>query len=135
MTYLIFILVTLALLAGFSLLTWYETERGIRLFAPLRMRLDQRVERVEFVLSHVDLSAFLRDAIRALARRVAHDVAHLSLQAVRAVERLLTRLVRRFRMRQAVTAAPRGNARAFVKTLSDFKNGLKAAQPDALDIR
>ncbi len=135
MVYLISILSTLALLGGFSLLTWYEARRGTRLFAPLRARIDRNVERAEFVFSHVDLSAFLREVVRTLAHRVAHDVAHVSLQVVRAAERLLTRLVRRFRMRQATTPAPRGNARAFIKTLSDFKNGLKTVQPDALDVR
>lgn len=130
MTYLIFILATLALLAGFLALTRYEAKRGTRFFAPLRTRLDQGIEHIEFILAHVDLGAFLRDEIRGFARRLAHDGAHLSLQAVRAIERFLTGLVRRFRMRQEVDAIPRESARTFVKTLSDFKVHLKTVRPD-----
>lgn len=135
MAYLIFIFAAGILLGGFLTLTWYETKRRMRFLAPLRARLDQNVERLTFILAHIDFSAFLRDEIRGFARRIAHDGAHLSLQAVRAAERFLTSLVRHFRTRQAMNAAPRENAREFVKTLSDFKNGLKTTHPDALDVR
>jgi hypothetical protein len=133
MAYLIFILTALVLLIGFFALTWYETEHGVRLYGPLRTRLDRNVERIEFILGHVDLGAFLRDEIHHFARRIGHDSVHLSLIVVRAIERLLTRLVRYFHMRQAVDAAPRESARAFVKTLSDFKGGLKATHPEISD--
>ncbi len=135
MIYFISIPVALVIFFSFFALTWYETKRGARLFEALRARFDQHVGRIEFILTHIDLGAFLREAVRHFARRVAHDSAHFSLQVVRAVERLLTRLVRRFRMRQTIDIAPRGNARAFVKTLSDFKNSLKTIHPDVLDIR
>lgn len=131
---LIFILVTLALLVAFLALTEHEARRNIRLFSERRARLDRSVERVEFVLSHVDLGAFLRDEIRRVVARVGHDIAHLSLQSVRAAERLLTRLVRHLRSRHEVEAAPRESARAFVKTLSDFKSRLKATHPEISDI-
>ncbi len=132
--YLIFILITLVLLVGFFVLTEYEARRGARFFAQGRARLDQNVERVEFVLAHVDLGAFLRDEIRRLAGRLSHDIAHLSLQSVRAAERLLTRLVRHLRVRHAVDAAPRESTREFVKTLSDFKGRLKATHPEIQEI-
>lgn len=134
MTYLIFILITLVLLAGFLVLTWHETERGTRVFAPLRARLDRNVERIEFILTHVDLGVFLRDEIHHFAHRVGHDSVHLSLQVVRAIERLLTRLVRYFRTRQADDVVPRESARVFVKTLSDFKMHLKTTRPDVPEI-
>jgi len=44
--------------------------------------------------------------------------------AVRAVERLLTRVVRYLRTRQAVDAQPRGTTREFVQQLSEFKGQL-----------
>lgn len=135
MAYLIFIFITLVLLGGFFALTWYETERGMRFYAPLRARLDQNVEHVTFILTHVDLAAFLRDEIRHFARRIGHDSVHLSLVVVRATERLLTRLIRYFHTRQAVDVAPRESARAFVKTLSDFKGSLKATHPEISDIQ
>jgi len=130
MTYLVFVLATLVLLSGFLALTWYETGRGVRFYASSRTRLDQNVERIEFILAHIDLSAFLRDEIRHFARRIGHDIVHLSLVVVRAVERTLTRLIRYFHMRQAVDIAPRESAREFVKTLADFKNGLKGTHPE-----
>lgn len=133
--YLIFILVTSALLGGFFVLTAYEARRSVRLFSSQRARLDRNVERVEFVLGHVDLGAFLRDEVRRLISRGGHGLAHLSLQAVRATERFLTRLVRRLRSRQEETIAPRESTREFVKTLSDFKNNLKETRPEISDIQ
>lgn len=130
MAYLIFILITLALFAGFFALTKYEAERGMRFFAPSRARLDREVERVEFIVAHVDLGAFVYDEVRHFMSRVGHDIVHLSLIVVRAVERLLTRLVRYMRIRHAETAAPRESTRAFVKELSDFKDHLEATRPE-----
>jgi hypothetical protein len=133
--YLIFILITLALLAGFFVLTSYEERRGTRLFAPARIRLDERVARIEFILAHVSLGAFARDEIRRAASRIGHDIVNVSLQTVRIVERLLTRLLRYIRTRHAVEVTPRGSARPFVKTLSDFKDRLKATHPEISDIQ
>lgn len=132
---LIFILVSLALLGGFVALLGYEARRGVRVFAAQRDRLDHSVERAEFILRHVDFGAFAREEMRRIAERISHDAAHLSLQAVRAAERLLTRLVRHLRSRRAEDAAPRENARAFVKTLSDFKGQLKVPHPEPIDIQ
>ncbi len=133
--YLIFIFVSLALLGGFLVLTDYETRRGIRFFAQERARLDRNVERIEFVLAHVDLGVFLRDEVRRLAGRLGHDIAHISLQSVRATERLLTRLVMHLRSRHDINTTPRESTRAFVKTLSDFKSRLKATHPEISDIQ
>ncbi len=134
MTYVIFILVSLALLVGFFVVTNHEMRRGVRFFAPLRTRLDHSVAQVEFILTRVNLAAFLRDEMRHAAHRIGHESVHLSLIVVRAVERLLTRLVRRFHMRQATDTVPRENVREFVKTLSDFKGQLKSTHPEVSDI-
>src|SRR3989338_74264 len=105
-------------------------------FAPRRReRLDQAVEHFALVLAQVDFNAFLRDEMRRIAGRVSHDIAHLSLQAVRTAERLLTRLVRYLRSRHAVDTPPGENVREFVKTLSDFKGKLKATHPEVTDIQ
>ena len=130
MTYLIAVLVSLALLAGFVSLVQYETKSGARLFALKRAQFDAHVERIEFIVEHVDLLAFAQDEVRHAMTRLGHAVAHLSLVAVRAVERLLTRLVRHLRIQHEDEVAPRETAREFVKTLSDFKDGLKATHPD-----
>ncbi|MDP2665825.1 MAG: hypothetical protein Q8P23_04335 [bacterium] len=135
MEYLIFILITLALLGGFFALTNYEARRGVRVFATHRARLDRNIERIEFILGHVDLGAFLRDEIHHFARRIGHDSVHLSLIVVRATERLLTRLIRYFHTRQATDTTPHENVREFVKTLSDFKGGLKATHPEVGEIK
>jgi hypothetical protein len=124
-----------ALLGGFFVLTNYEVSRGVRVFATHRVRLDHSIERVEFILQHVDFGSFLRTEVRHLAARLSHDIAHLSLQAVRATERLLTRLVMHLRSKHSVDTAPRGNVREFVKTLSDFKGGLKATHPEVGEIK
>lgn len=134
MFHIILILITFVLLGGFFLLTSYETEHGVRFYAPFRSRLDRNVEHIKFIWENVDLGAFLRDEVRHLARRIGHDAVHLSLFLVRAVERLLTRLMRYFHMRQAIDTAPRESTRAFVKTLSDFKDGLNATHPEISDI-
>ncbi|OGG78586.1 hypothetical protein A3A36_01850 [Candidatus Kaiserbacteria bacterium RIFCSPLOWO2_01_FULL_52_12b] len=127
-------LIVLALIAGFFILTWYEAERGVRFFAAQRSRLDQNVERISFAFAHIDFGAFLREEMRHLIVRISHDIAHLSLMVVRAVERLLTRLVRRLRTPRALDTAPRDSAREFVKTLSEFKGQLNATHPEISDI-
>lgn len=130
MAYLIAVLVALAFLVGFVALTQYESRRGFRLFAHARAELDAQVGRIEFIVEHVDLAAFVREEAHHAVNRIGHWVAHLSLQVVRAVERFLTRLVRHLRRRNEETVAPRENAREFVKTLSDFKETINAVHPE-----
>jgi len=135
MTYLIFILAMLVLLAGFFALSDYETQRGVRVFARGRARLDENIERISFILTHIDFGSFLREEMRHIMHRIAHDIAHFSLQAVRATERFLTHLVRYLRTKHAVgTMPPHENAREFVKTLSDFKGHLEETRPEIPDI-
>lgn len=127
---LLFIGTALALLVGFVVLIQYETRRGgVRVFAATRSQFDTTICRWTFVLEHVDFIAFARDEIGALMIYIGHALARISLQAVRSVERLLTRAVRHFRMQHPDTTGPRENAREFVKTLSDFKDNLNATHP------
>lgn len=133
--YIVFILVSLLLLVGFFVLTSYETRRGVRFFVLQRERLDRIVERTEFIVENVNLGEFLRDEIHHLIGRFGHYIVHSSLIAVRAVERLLTNLVRRLRTHPIVDEAPRETAREFVKTLSDFKDSLNATHPEITDIK
>jgi len=132
--YLIFIFISIALLSGFFVLTECETKRGVRFLAPQRTRLDEIVDRVMFVVTHVDFNSFVRDITRRLVHYMAHEVAHFSLLVVRAVERFLTRIVQHLRAKRAVDAPAREPAREFVQTLSDFKDQLKATPPDVPDV-
>ncbi len=134
MAYLIFILIALALLAGFFLLSDYETRRSARIFARERASFDEQVERAEFILANVDLAAFLREEFHRIAGRIAHDTAHFSLQTVRSIERFLTRLVKRLRVHREIASVSRESSREFVKTLSDFKDHLKETPPEIPDI-
>lgn len=96
MVYILFILLSLALLLGFLALTTVETRRGVRVFAPLRAKLDELAQASE-ELSRVDLAVFVLHLLRDATHRVLHDLAHLSLLLIRAIERELTRLVKHVR--------------------------------------
>ncbi len=134
MAYLVSILTAIGLLVGFVALCDYEMRRGTRFFASLRMRLDRDIEQIAFILARVDVGAFLFEEMRHIVSRSGHAVAHVSLQAVRAAERLLTRLVRHLRREDAVDTVPRESMREYVKTLSDFKDRLKTTHPEVPDI-
>lgn len=126
---LISVLGTLALLVGFVVLTRYEVQHGVRFFVNSRARFDGFIGRIEFIIEHVDLLAFVRDEVHHAVMSLGHQIAHLTLQAVRAVERILTRIVRHLRTKHEEEVAPRETAREFVKTLSDFKETLNAKHP------
>lgn len=134
MEYFVFVTLSIALLVGFVMLTRYESRRGIRVRAALRDRLDADAERVAFILAHVDFAAFLKEEVHRVMTRLGHSIATISLQSVRAVERLLTRLVRHMRTKHPEGGEPRESTREFVKTLADFKGNLKATHPEISDI-
>jgi hypothetical protein len=149
MAYLVFFLVLVLLFFGFLALTASERKRGSRLFAAAaRADFDARVARAEFVATHVDFAAFVRDTLKSGAERAAHDTAHAILQAVRWSERQLTRAVRTLRARRAEMAASgaqNGAAQAppadaapaqaseFARGMADFKQDLRAQRPDATE--
>lgn len=101
MSYLIAILLSLLLLVAFVLWSWLETARGFRVLPRARKRFDRQVSRTAFVLTHIDWHAFTRHVARTTLERVAHDVVHTTLVAVRAAERTLTRHIRTLRERVA----------------------------------
>jgi hypothetical protein len=149
MAYLVSILVSIALLAGFLALTAREARTGRRVLKGARRSLDREAGRVEFVFAHVDFASALRALLIAAGERAAHDLAHGILVAVRLVERLLTRAVRALRTRRAqvrveraaapedAPALPSVPATPLAKTLRDFKDHLrrhpKAPRPAALE--
>ncbi|MDE1966444.1 MAG: hypothetical protein KGI41_04365, partial [Patescibacteria group bacterium] len=100
MAYVVAILVALALLIGFIVLTVYERARGARFFEAYRASLDAQAERLAFIAEHVDFPAFLRDSSRELAAYAMHEIVNGTLITVRALERLLTRAVRYLRVRR-----------------------------------
>ncbi len=134
MAYLIFVGTSLVLLVGFFVLTWYEEKRGVRYQEPQRASIDSKVKRIEFIATHVDFAAFTREESYRILSQVGHVTAHFSLQTVRAVERLLTRLVRHLRTKHPVEVRPAGETREFVKTLSDFKERLKGTMPEVKEM-
>lgn len=135
MGYLTAILIAGGLLGGFLALTRLETARGARLFGAQRVRLDATLERFAYIFAHVDFAAFLREESRHLAERVGHDVAHLTLQGVRATERFLTRVVRYFRTKETERTTPaRESERPFIETLSQFKEELNATRPEMSEL-
>lgn len=121
-------LVTLSAWGAFVALTRLEAKRGTRVWGGRRAVFDVIVTRFSFILEHVDFAGFVREEARHGADQAGHALAHLSLQFVRWIERLLTQAVRSFRVREA-TRIPRESSRAFVRTLSEFKEHLKATAP------
>lgn len=135
MAYLAFIIITLALAVGWVALVGYESRTGVRYAAIQRANLDARVEHIRFLLAHVDFISFIRDEFRRLISHAGHDLVELSLRAVRAVERFLTHTVRSLRMRRPAETHSQGNAREFIKNLTEFKNHLQPPHSELSDIQ
>lgn len=101
MPYILYLGLPAVLLALFIALVAVEGKRGRRLvLAGRRYNLDLKVSRAAFVIRHVDWGAFINDIARTSIERLAHDLAHTTLMAVRAVERQLTGFVRTLRARR-----------------------------------
>ena len=135
MIHLIVIGIALVLAGGFLVLNAYEKTLAERYYEEYRARLDKEVKRLTFILTHVDFAAFAREESHRIAGKISHYVAHLTLQAVREIERLLTRLVRYLRVHHQVEVRPAAEAREFVKTLSDFKERLKDTMPEVAPVQ
>lgn len=135
MAYLISILTAIGFLVGFFALSDYETRRGMRFFMPLRVRLDQDVEHITFILTHADFETFVINEVRHMTSRIGHTLVHFSLQTVRAAERLLTHLIQHLRRKHSVDTVPRESIREYVKTLSNLKDHLKTTRPEVPDIQ
>ena len=131
---LIFVLITIALLAAFLALTQWEQARGRRLLSSTREQLDLEVERAVFVARHVDWGAYASEQMRAFSLWLGHEVAHLSLRFVRFIERILAKTVRQLRHQAASSeSAAAEPTRPFIEALSDFKEELKDSRPDNID--
>jgi hypothetical protein len=124
MAYLIAIAVLVTILVAFLVLVSFERSSGKRLFAGRRYTLDGKVERVNFVLRHVDWGAFSADVARSTLERTVHDIAHGSLLATRALERFLTRVVRTLRTRRDVPLPPPSVSRT-TATVTYLKRAVK----------
>ncbi len=122
MPYLIFIAVPLLVLAGFLALVSFEERRGSRIIlAGQRYRLDLTVARISFVVKHVDWGAFINDLVRTSVERATHDIAHMALVAVRALERQLTQVVRTLRARRdQPLLAPRADRPSRIQTAISY---------------
>ncbi len=131
MYYLIAIGISSLALVGFLALTRFEAARGVRYAADRRAHLDRFVERMGFIIAHVDFAAWAKEETRMLGHRISHAVAHLSLQGIRMLERLLTRAVKHLRAKESLRdAAPRTTERPFIGTLAEFKTELSAARTE-----
>jgi len=124
----------IALFAGLLLLTRYEAAHSARFFAARRSAFDLRLTHLQFALTHIDFESFVREQAHILGARIAHDIAHLALLIVRAVERILTRLVKQLRARHGIVAVNTATPRAFVKTMSDFKQHLATTRPPVPEV-
>ena len=129
------ILATLVLLAAYILALVLEARRGARFGARYRERLDQLVVQTEFIMAHVDFTSFFRSEAKRLGLYAIHESAHLALQAVRAVERFLTHVVKRLRLHPEAPLPEGASARHFVRTLSEFKGHLDTTRPEMSEVR
>jgi hypothetical protein len=107
MTYLLLIIASIALFAGFFGVTVVEARTGTRYFAGVRAKLDKRVARTSFIIKHVDWLEFFTHLVQSFIERVLHDLAHWTLIAVRFLERELTNVVRYLRDRRPNLLAPK----------------------------
>lgn len=129
------IIAALVLVALYVAILVVEAKRGARFFERERARLDRTVRQGVFILAHVDFASFAKEQTRILARRLVHDIAHLSLGLVRAAERLLTQAVRRLRTQPPSARPSAESSRTFVRTLSEFKGQLESSRPKMPEAR
>jgi hypothetical protein len=104
--YLLLISISLLLLLAFMALTLTEARTGTRFLAVPRARLDTWVTRASFLVEHVNWSEFIAHLVQSLAARIAHDIVHWTLMAVRFAERQLTRAMRYLRDSRPNVLAP-----------------------------
>jgi hypothetical protein len=122
--------VSILLFAGFLLLTYLESSRQFRLMPASRAKLDRHVKRVAFVVSHVDWSAFIGQLVRNAAEIIVHDVAHATLLVIRALERLLTRIVHGLRTRRLSRSEDPGTVTTVVERIAHLRETLRRARAE-----
>jgi hypothetical protein len=125
MSLLILVRSSLTLFGAFLLLTVFEAKYG-RVGGSLRGRWDRHVTRATFIAQHIDWGGFIKHVVQSFIERVAHDVAHTTLQATRFIERLLTRAVRSLRERRIGIVVPVASRQriSLRETLRGFRKSL-----------
>jgi hypothetical protein len=126
MVLLIAFILSAALFAGFLALTAREARTGSRFLAEPRAKLDERLDTFMRAFGHVDMGAFVYHFLRDTSHKLAHDIAHVSLAGVQALEALLRRTVARLRARRLET----GNPRQFVEYVTHVKKNLRAKKTE-----
>lgn len=114
----IFFLVSLLLFVGFLLLTHHETRVGRRVLATSRASLDERTSFLFAAFKHIDASALIMHGIQDVLKKVVHDIAHLLLATVEALQKFLRRTLVRLKEK---TPLHRGNPRAFIEHMNSAK--------------
>jgi len=132
MEYVITELGFIVLLASFFSLTQYEEYRGSRILPSFRTKLDNFVNKYLFIFIHVDFAEFVRDGIRMLGEKIAHDISQVALQVTRFFEQQLTHSVRYFRARAIArnkliepTKEQTEGSSEYMRTIVDFKQTLR----------
>jgi len=130
----VFIGLSFILLASYVCLVAFETSSGVRVLSTTRSKLDRYVERVTFLLKHVDFGSFFSHLFKDIFERVIHDILHAALFVVRFIERILTRGIKEIRARIAPRGVPADEKRStFVETISYFKKTLRKSKKAATD--
>lgn len=101
MSYFIITSIAVGLLLSYVVVLVVERSRGKRLFQVYRTRLDARVTRGVYIVNHIDWGAFFGHVLKVSLEKIAHDIVHGILLAVRTVERSLTKAIRLLRGRLA----------------------------------
>ncbi len=132
MEYVITELGLIALFASFVSLTQYEERHGSRVLPNFRGKLDNLADKYLFIFAHVDFAEFVRDGIRLLGEKIAHDISQIALQGTRFFEQQLTRSVRYFRARAIArnkliepTKEQVEGSSEYLRTIVDFKQTLR----------
>ena len=86
------LLILTVVFALFIALTMRETASGVRVFGGVRSRLDTRLETLHTTLSRVHIGLVALHVVQSFVRGLTHEVVHISLVAVKVVERALLRL-------------------------------------------
>ncbi len=130
MTYLIFLEISIALLAVFFGLTMIEARTGKRVLTSLRTKLDRQVGKIFFIIGHVNWSEFTAHLLQSVVARIVHDVAHWSLIAVRFAERQLTQVVRYLRDKRPNLLAPTPSRKSVLsQTMSYLRETFHVSPP------
>ena len=114
----IFFVTSRLLFVGFLLLTRHEAEVGRRMFAASRASFDEKTSFLFAAFKHIDASALIVHGIRDVLKKVVHDIAHLLLATVEALQKFLRRTV--VRLKES-TPLHRGNPRAFIEHMKSAK--------------